>query len=216
MYKMCTKEKCKVALFTHRAVTLLSNRLSCTQGRRGVFPSQLQAIDWRNCVCTHTHNSSVTLLYILKLLKVFISKWFSLVLTWGRKESGKGYVVHFGWRNSRSKQESTVALQNKIHLVPFFSFFFLSQALLFFSCVPTLCLSYVLSPSVTSPAPLRPFFFFSSQIRPVKLQAAGLVNWNGRVWRPEQWCLCFLPKTLQAPRQPHTCCWVHTRSHTQT
>lgn len=55
----------------------------------------------------------------------------------------------------------------------------------------------------------------SSQIRPVKLQAAGLVNWNGRVSRPGQWALCFLPKHLQAPRQPHACCRVQTHTHTR-
>lgn len=78
-------------------------------------------------------------------------------------------------------------------------------------CLPTH--SHLLCPNSCHHHHPHPSLSLCLQIRPVELQAAGLVNWNSRVLRPGQWALCFPPKHLQAPRQPHTCFRIHTHTH---
>lgn len=89
-----------------------------------------------------------------------------------------------------------------------------SQAFLWCAFQPTL--SCCVPTHATTTIPIR--LSLCLQIRPVELQAAGLVNWNSRVLRPGQRALCFPPKHLQAPRQPHTCFRIHTHTlmHTKS
>lgn len=161
----------------------------------------------------------------------FLPRWFCLVW-WGedegRREGKSVYICVFMWMGRIWKIagicRSTAWRDDCGASSPFIlSLLFLHSSLTFFFLLPSnLSLSFLRPVSLyhflLPPLSLSVSLSFSlfSQIRPVELQAAGLVNWNGRVSRPGQWALCFLPKHLQAPRQSHACYWVHTHLHSQT